>query len=111
MKGSGFQARNNCAGVCRQFREVVCGDGTVDHEAICSGATNCIAGSCPDGQRCYRGTHDRSMCVADDTCATWSESGIHGPVLESDEEQAARRAERAKTLKPTQPAAPITPAP
>ncbi len=103
--GSGFHARDGCSGICLQVRPIVCADGEVVREDICSGATGCVAGDCPDGQRCYRGTHDRSMCVPESLCEAWADSGVHGPVLESDAEIAAARAKRLESLRPTRPAA------
>lgn len=103
--GSGFQARDGCRGICLQVRPIVCADGAIVREDICSGATGCVAGECPSGQRCYRGTHDRSMCVPDTMCDAWAESGVHGPVLVSDEALEAARTKRLESLRPTRPAA------
>ena len=82
------------------LRPVECPSGEVLRPAICSGEEHCVAGSCEEGQVCYRGTNDRAVCLPETLCPAWASEGVANPVLESDEERKRRLLERERRPKP-----------
>lgn len=72
FQGSGFTASDNCRHRCLEHRTIHCPDGSVvQGPKICSGATQCDPGDCPDDQACYHvrdGFKKQSYCVPTTLC-------------------------------------------
>jgi hypothetical protein len=88
--GDGFTARHPCKTLCLSIWTFECKDGTKVQPKRCAGELHCMAGTCPEGQVCYRLNVDRSACIPDDICPEWRTEGVPEPVTESDEDVRAR---------------------
>jgi len=71
ITGSGFTAKHNCRVKCLYYNDVQCPDASSFKPQICSGASDCDPGSCPDGQACYSYEdpfEKKSYCVPANIC-------------------------------------------
>lgn len=79
ITGSGFTAKHNCRVKCLYYNDVQCPDGSTLKPQMCSGASNCNPGSCPDGQICY--SYDdpfekESYCVPATLCGEQTDAAL-----------------------------------
>ncbi len=114
FQGSGFTASDNCRYRCLEHRTIHCPDGTVvQGPKICSGATQCDPGGCPDDQACYHvrdGFKKQSYCVPTTLCGELAPAALAQWELDSKRlsdamvEQWERKRERMKNNPATAPA-------
>jgi len=90
ITGSGFTASHDCSEKCLYYNSIRCPDGQTLEPKICSGASGCKPGSCPDGQVCYSYDdpfEEQSYCIPASLCGSLS-----GDELENWETDASMRA-------------------